>query len=131
MNDTNTSVLIGRVVRDVDVRYTQGGMAIGTFSLAVGRRVKREGQWIDEASFFDIELLGKIAENMRQYLTQGKRIAVVGYLKQSRWKAQDGTTRSKVSIVGTTIQFLDRNEKVEGQSVEQDSDTFNEDVPWE
>ena len=131
MNDTNTSVLIGRVVRDVDVRYTQGGMAIGTFSLAVGRRVKREGQWIDEASFFDIELLGKIAENMRQYLTQGKRIAVVGYLKQSRWKAQDGTNRSNVSIVGTTIQFLDRNEKVEGQNVEQDSDTFNEDVPWE
>lgn len=131
MNDTNTCVLIGRVVRDVDVRYTQGGMAIGTFSLAVGRRVKREGQWIDEASFFDIELLGKIAENMRQYLTQGKRIAVVGYLKQSRWKAQDGTNRSKVSIVGTTIQFLDRNEKVEGQNVEQDSDTFNEDVPWE
>lgn len=131
MNDTNTSVLIGRVVRDVDVRYTQGGMAIGTFSLAVGRRVKHEGQWIDEASFFDIELLGKIAENMRQYLTQGKRIAVVGYLKQSRWKVQDGTNRSKVSIVGTTIQFLDRNEKVEGQNVEQDSDTFNEDVPWE
>lgn len=131
MNDTNTSVLIGRVVRDVDVRYTQGGMAIGTFSLAVGRRVKREGQWSEEASFFDIELLGKIAENMRQYLTQGKRIAVVGYLNQSRWKAQDGTNRSKVSIVGTTIQFLDRNEKVEGQSVEQDSDTFNEDVPWE
>lgn len=131
MNDTNSCVLIGRVVRDVDVRYTQGGMAIGTFSLAVGRRVKREGQWIDEASFFDIELLGKIAENMRQYLTQGKRIAVVGYLKQSRWKAQDGTTRSKVSIVGTTIQFLDRNEKVAEQNVEQDSDTFNEDVPWE
>lgn len=131
MNDTNTSVLIGRVVRDVDVRYTQGGMAIGTFSLAVGRRVKREGQWIDEASFFDIELLGKIAENMRQYLTQGKRIAVVGYLKQSRWKAQDGTNRSKVSIVGTTIQLLDRTEKIEGQNVEQDSDTFNEDVPWE
>lgn len=131
MNDTNTCVLIGRVVRDVDVRYTQGGMAIGTFSIAVGRRVKREGQWIDEASFFDIELLGKIAENMRQYLTQGKRIAVVGYLKQSRWKAQDGTNRSKVSIVGTTIQFLDRNEKVEGQDVEQNSDTFNEEVPWE
>lgn len=131
MNDTNTSVLIGRVVRDVDVRYTQGGMAIGTFSLAVGRRVKREGQWIDEASFFDIELLGKIAENMRQYLTQGKRIAVEGYLKQSRWKAQDGTNRSKVSIVGTTIQFLDRNEKAVEQNVEQNSDTFTEDVPWE
>lgn len=131
MNDTNTSVLIGRVVRDVDVRYTQGGMAIGTFSLAVGRRVKREGQWTDEASFFDIELLGKIAENMRQYLTQGKRIVVVGYLKQSRWKAQDGTNRSKVSIVGTTIQLLDRTEKLAEQNVEQDSDTFNEDVPWE
>lgn len=131
MSDTNTIVLIGRVVRDVDVRYTQGGMAIGTFSLAVSRRRKREGQFIEEASFFDIELLGKIAENMRQYLTQGKRIAVVGYLKQSRWKAQDGTNRSKVSIVGTTIQFLDRNGKEEGQNVEQDSDTFNEDVPWE
>lgn len=131
MNDMNTSVLIGRVVRDVDVRYTQGGMAIGTFALAVGRRVKREGQLIDKVSFFDIELLGKNAENMRQYLTQGKRIAVVGYLKQSRWEAQDGTNRSKVSIVGTTIQFLDRNEKVAEQNVEQDSDTFNEDVPWE
>lgn len=131
MSDTNTCVLIGHVVRDVDVRYTQGGMAIGTFSLAVSRRRKREGQFIEEASFFDIELLGKIAENMRQYLTQGKRIAVVGYLKQSRWKAQDGTNRSKVSIVGTTIQFLDRNGKEEGQNVEQDSDTFNEDVPWE
>ncbi len=105
-NDLNQVVVVGRLTRDAELRFTQTGTAISRMSIAVNRR-KRSGdnQWADEVSYFDVVLWGKIAESLQSYLTKGKQIAVSGELRQNRWE-QDGQKRSKVEIVATNVQLL-------------------------
>lgn len=108
MNDTNIVVVVGRLTRDLgekDFAYTPAGTARANISIAVNRSKKQGEQWVDEASFFDITLWGKTAENLRQYLTKGKQVAVKGYLRQDRWE-KDGQKFSKVGIVAEDIQLL-------------------------
>jgi single-strand DNA-binding protein len=71
----------------------------------VNERRKAGDQWKDETNFFDIILWGQLAENLNQYLTKGKQIAVTGRLIQERWE-QDGVNRSKVAVTAATVQLL-------------------------
>jgi len=95
--DLNHVTLIGRLTRDAELKYTSAGFAISNFSIAVNRRRKNGDQWMEEASFFEINLYGKSAESLKQYLVKGKQVAVDGELRQDRWE-QDGQPRSKVVI---------------------------------
>jgi len=105
MADVNHVVLIGRLTRDAELKYTAGGQAVCKFSIAVNRRKKNGDQWEDEANFFDIVLWGKQGESLQSYLVKGKMIGVDGELRQDRWQ-QDGQNRSKVEIVASYIQLL-------------------------
>ena len=107
-SDINHVVVIGRLTRDLgerDFAYLASGSARANVSIAVNRSKKQGEQWVDEASFFDITIWGKTAENVRPYLTKGKQIAVDGYLKQDRWE-NDGQKFSKVAIVAENVQLL-------------------------
>ena len=104
-NDMNTVTIIGRLTRDMELKYTSGGMAIGKFSLAVNRKKKSGEQWVDEASFFDVTCFGKTAENLAQYMTKGKQVCVDGSLHQDRWE-KDGQNMSRVVINADNIQLL-------------------------
>jgi single-strand DNA-binding protein len=108
MADLNHVVLVGRLTRDAELKYTAGGQAVCKFSIAVNRRRKNGDQWEDEANFFDIVLWGRQGESLNQYLVKGKMIGVDGELRQDRWQ-QDGQNRSKVEIVAANIQLLDRS----------------------
>lgn len=105
MADINVVMLVGRLTRDAELKYTQTGFAISKFSLAVNRRRKQGDQWVDEAHFFDLSLLGKRAEALNQYLTKGTQVAIQGELRQNRWE-QDGQARSKVEITVNDIELL-------------------------
>jgi single-strand DNA-binding protein len=105
MADVNHIILIGRLTRDAEIKYTAGGTAVSKFSIAFNRSVKRDNNWEDEANFIDIVLWGRQAESLNQYLLKGKQIAVDGELKQDRWQ-QDGQTRSKHEIVVNRVQLL-------------------------
>lgn len=98
MQDLNKVLVVGRLTKDIVVEYTNGGMAIAKGSIAVNRSQKKDGAWGETASFFDITLFGKMAENLKPYLLKGKQVAIGGYLKQDRWTSQDGQNRSKVYI---------------------------------
>ncbi len=108
MTDLNHVMLIGRLTRDAEIKYTQNGYAISNFSIAVNRRRKTGDQWVDEVSYFEISLFGKVAETLKQYLLKGKQIAVDGELRQDRWE-QDGQSRSKVIVVANNVQLLGGN----------------------
>ena len=84
--DLNHVTLIGRLTRDAELKYTSAGFAISNFSIAVNRRRKNGDQWMEEASFFEINLYGKSAESLKQYLVKGKQVAVDGELRQDRWE---------------------------------------------
>lgn len=105
MADVNHVILIGRLTRNAELKYTSGGMAVCKFAIAVNKRRKQGEQWVDEASFFDIVLWNKQAETLNQFLVKGKQVAVEGELHQNRWE-QDGQSRSKIEINASNVQLL-------------------------
>ena len=139
MTDLNSVIEIGRLTRDIserDFAYTTGGTARLNLSIAVNRSEKRNGAWQDKASFFDVTVWGKTAENIKSYLHKGKQIAVDGYLDQQRWE-KDGQKFSKVVIIADSVQLLGGNENApqaqqpagEYQSAGS-GDDFPEDIPF-
>ena len=142
MTDINHLTVIGRVVRDVvgnEFGYTAGGTARLNMSVAVNRSEKRGGEWADKASFFDITVWGKTAENIRPHIVKGKQIAVDGYLDQQRWE-KDGKKFSKVIIVANQVQLLggkDANgtqgataQQAQGYQDGESGGGFPEDIPF-
>ena len=105
MADINRVILVGRLTRDAELRYTGGGMAVCKFSIAINRRKKSGDRWEDEAHFFDVVLFGKQGEAINQYLVKGKQVGIDGELRQNRWE-QDGQSRSKVEIAAFNVQLL-------------------------
>ncbi len=115
-NDLNVVALVGRLTRDSELRYSNGGMAICRFSIAVNRR-KRAGdnKWEDEANFFDCSMFGKSAESVNQYLEKGRQVSIQGELRQSRWE-QDGQSRSRVEIAVSSLQLLSSPGSTDGRN---------------
>jgi len=105
MADLNHVVLIGRLTREAELKYTSGGQAVCKFSIAVNRRKKNGDQWEDEANFFDIVVWGRQGESLHPYLIKGKMVGVDGELRQDRWQ-QDGQNRSKIEIIANYLQLL-------------------------
>jgi single-strand DNA-binding protein len=105
MADINHVVLVGRLTRNAELKYTNSGAAVSKFSIAINQRRKKDDQWVDESHFFDIVLWGKTAESLNQYLVKGKQIGVEGQLRQNRWE-QEGQARSKVEIHALNVMLL-------------------------
>ena len=105
MADVNSVVIVGRLTRDAELKYTSGGTAVSKIGIAVNKRVKKGDEWTEQASFFDVTLWGKMAEGLNQYLVKGKQIAIEGELEQERWE-KDGQTHSKVTITASNVQLL-------------------------
>ncbi|MFA7567414.1 MAG: single-stranded DNA-binding protein [Alkalispirochaeta sp.] len=106
MADINHVVLVGRLVRDAQLKYTNSGLAICEFSIAINNRRKQGDEWVDEPNFFDITLFGRQGEAIQRYLTQGKQVGVDGQLRQDRWQTPEGQNRSKVGIVANNVMLL-------------------------
>ena len=104
--DLNQFFIIGRLTRDVEIKYSQSGVPVGRLSIANNQKVKRNGQWQDVTNFFDIAIFGKSANNLAQYLTKGKQIAVSGAMKQDRWTDTNGNNHTKISLIASQLQLL-------------------------
>lgn len=103
----NHIVLIGRLVADPVLRYTQSGVAVTSFTLAVDRnRSKEDGQ--RETDFIDVVTWRKQAETCANYLTKGRLVAVSGRLQIRRYDDKDGIRRKAAEVVADRVQFLDR-----------------------
>lgn len=99
----NRVILIGRLTRDPELRYTQQGTAIARFTLAINRKFKRE-----ETDFIDIVVWQKLAENCAQYLTKGQMAMVEGRLQVRNYEGQDGQKRKAVEVVADDVKFLSK-----------------------
>lgn len=106
MTDLNHVILMGRITKDLDENAFGyfGSIAKATVSIAVNRSVKKNEEWVDEVSFFDVNIWGKTAENLKPYLTKGQQICIDGSLKQDRWE-KDGQKFSKI-VINTKEVFL-------------------------
>ncbi|MGI6413460.1 MAG: single-stranded DNA-binding protein [Syntrophomonadaceae bacterium] len=99
----NRVILIGRLTRDPELRYTPNGTAVCSFTLAVSRRYKR-----DEADFIPVITWMKLAEHCANYLGKGRMVAVDGRLQVRSYQAQDGQKKWITEVIGEDVQFLDR-----------------------
>lgn len=106
--DLNHVAIIGRLTRDADLSVLQNGTAICKFSIAVNRSIKKDDQWEEETSFFDVDYFGRSAESIKQFLQKGKQVAVDGELRQNRWE-KDGQQQSRVVIHANNVQLLGGN----------------------
>ena len=68
MSDLAVAVIVGRLTRDAELKYTNSGQAICHFSVATSARRKKDDQWVEESSFWDVDLWGKLGETINQYL---------------------------------------------------------------
>ena len=100
----NKAILIGRLARDPDVRYTQSGKPVTSFTLAVDRRVRNDAQ--QTADFIPIVAWNKLAEVCGNYLTKGRRTAVEGHIQVRSYEAQDGSKRYVTEVVAENVEFL-------------------------
>ena len=113
----NKVILVGNLTRDVEIRYTPGGTAVGNTGLAVNRKFKAAtGEQKEETMFVDISFFGRTAEIANQYLRKGSKVLVDGRLKLDQWTAQDGTKRSKHSVTVENMQMLGSREDAAAQS---------------
>ena len=112
----NKVILIGRLTRDPEVRYTQSGIAVCTFTLAVDRRYARkaENNGQPTADFIPIVAWRKLAEICGNNLTKGRRISVEGSMQVRNYEAQDGTKRYVTEVIADEIEFLDSKNSGQG-----------------
>jgi len=104
----NKVVLVGNLTRDVEIRYSQSGSAIGKVGIATSRKWKSQtGEQKDEVMFIDLTFFGRTAEIANQYLRKGSKVLVDGRLVFEQWTAQDGSKRSKHAIVVEALKMLD------------------------
>ena len=96
--------LTGRLVRDPEVRYSQGGSSVASFTVAVDRTVKKGDEWVHEADFIKCVAFGKTAEFIEKYFAKGSFIVVTGSIKTGSYEKEDGTK------VFTTDVWVDKAE---------------------
>lgn len=108
MANFNKVMLMGNLTRDPEVRYTPKGTAIATIGLAVNRVWSNEaGEKKEEVTFVDVDVWGKQAETIGQYMGKGKPIFIEGRLKLDSWDDKEsGQKRSKLKVVCESFQFI-------------------------
>ncbi len=107
MAEYNKVVLMGRLTRDPELRYSGAGLAICEFSLATHHHYKVQDELKDEVCYVDIVVFGKPGESSREHLRKGSRVFIDGRLVQRRWESPEGKKRSKHEVVANTVQFID------------------------
>ena len=101
----NKVILIGRFTRDPEIRYTQSGACSATFSIAVDRKYKQEGQ--PEADFPRVIAWGKTAEFIEKYFRQGMKIVIDGRIQTGKYTNKDGQTVYTTDVVAESVEFAE------------------------
>jgi single-strand DNA-binding protein len=105
MNNLNSILIEGNLVKDPLFRSTTKGSSLCTFRLASNRYYKQDSGLEHEVSFFDVETWSKLAENCHNLGRKGRGVRVVGRLKEDRWAGADGKMRSRITIVAEHVEF--------------------------
>lgn len=133
----NKVIVIGRLVKDIELRYTPGGLAIGSATLAVDRnysaekrqQAKEKGE--PTADFPFITILGKQAENASRYLSKGSKCSIIGEYRTSTYQSANGEKRYKTEVLVESIEFLDPPQKKQDQHEDFSEESYEvEEIPF-
>lgn len=135
----NKVILIGRLTKDVELRYTQSGKPCASFTVAVNRPYSNNGQ--KETDFINVVIWDKQAENVNKYTSKGSLVGIEGRLQVRSFEGSDGKRKAITEVLASNIQFLDKKEQHEqntntndpfkemGDKIENDLPT-EENLPW-
>jgi single-strand DNA-binding protein len=115
LNNLNSVLIEGNLVRDPELKYTPKGSAVCDFVLASNRYFKQDEETQKEVSFFEVTTWARLAEVCGEYLKKGRGVRVVGRLKQDRWTSPEGQARSKIQIVAEHVEFKPQLKKQDGE----------------
>ena len=119
----NKVVLIGRLTKDPELRFTPGtGMAVSTFTIAVDRR-KANKDGVREADFIPIVVWGKQGESVANYMSKGRLIGISGRIQTRNYEGKDGVKRYVTEVIAEEVQFLDKVNREVNQSSGADYDS--------
>ena len=112
----NRVILCGRLVRDAEVRYSQGAnpMAVAKFTLAVDRKFKKDGE--QSVDFINCTAFGKTAEVIEKYVTKGTKIAVVGHIQTGSYTNKDGQKVYTTDVVIDELEFCESRSSQQSNS---------------
>jgi len=105
MNNLNSCLIEGNLVRDPALKLTSSGTNLCTFTIASNRYHKVNEEFEKEVSFFDVEVFGKQAEFINKNGRKGRGVRVVGRLKQYRWECKDGKIHSRIAVIAEHVEF--------------------------
>ena len=103
----NKVILIGRLTKDPELRATQNGKSVATFTIAVNREIKAEGQ--PDADFLSVVVWGASADNCGKYLTKGSQVGVDGRIQVRSYDDKNGNKAYITEIVANRVEFINRN----------------------
>lgn len=112
MASYNKVILMGNLTKDPDMRYTQSGVAVCNFDLAVNTVSGSGESRKEEVLFIRINTWRQQAENCGQYLKKGSSILVDGRLKMSQWDGEDGSKRSRIEVEADRVNFMPKSAAV-------------------
>lgn len=127
----NKIVLVGNLTRDVEIRYSQGGLAIAKTGIATSRKFTVNGEKKEEVCFVDITFFGRSGEVANQYLRKGSKVLIEGRLSFDQWNDQEGKKHSKHGVVVETMQMLDsKSTAYAGETDTKENYTHTEQQPY-
>ena len=113
----NKVILIGRLTKDVELRYTQtNNTAVASFSLAVNRKFVKTGEE-RQADFFNIIAWNKLAENISKYLFKGNQVAISGRLETRSWDDQNGQKHYVTEVIAEEVDFIESKNKQNNEAI--------------
>ena len=125
----NKVILGGRLTADPELKQTQSGIAVVTFSIAVNRRFTRNSAQQTETDFFNVTAWRQTAEFVSRYFKKGSSICVVGTIQNNKWTDQQGATRYRTDIVADEVMFVDSRAESGNSFSGDDSDAFGGSTP--
>jgi len=128
----NRAILIGRLTKDPELRYTPNGIAVASFTLAVDRAFTNQ-QGEKETDFIPIVVWRKQAENCANYIGKGSLVAVEGRIQVRTYDAKDGQRRWATEVVADNVRFLDKRGNTNTQdtgSIGSEVEYNEEDIPF-
>lgn len=123
-NDLNRVIVIGRLTRDPELKYTQSGTALTNFSIASNKSYKSNGETKEQVNFFNCVAWSKLSETIFKYCKKGQRIGIEGRLQQRSWDDQNGEKKSTTEIFVESIQFLESKKEGAPSSAQNDEEDF-------
>ncbi len=106
MAELNKILLIGRLTKDPELRYTPAGMAVAQLRMAVNHTYRSKEEKKEEVLYIDVSVFGRGAETVKKYVTKGRELFIEGRLQQNDWTDKQGQKRTTMRVVADNFQFL-------------------------